>query len=218
MNLVAKITINEINWVTDENGNVLRKLCMSIVQQFSSGRRVGCAKYEVVTVMGSNWRHQPARACTRFAFRKGLHKFKRNFFYYVWVKKGFLQIWIFIYQQLISNFFPESRYCCPKIFMIQIFARLLHLPSFASLAVSCPCLTKTREVLGNPSPTRGSREILQAEGMVLPLTVFMEYRHSLIINLSQGVDQQILPCGLTLGLKVLDTIRFFLMMREWHIF
>ena len=72
------------------------------------------------------------------------------------------------------------------------------------------CCTKTREVLGNPSPTperfpegkargksRGSREIWRAEGMDLPIPPEFWWSTD---NLSasiflQGVDQEILPCG-----------------------
>ena len=71
-----------------------------------------------------------------------------------------------------------------------------------------PCSTKTREVLGNPSPTperfpetrgksQGSREIWRAEGMDFPIPPEFWWSTD---NLSasiflQGVDQKILPCG-----------------------
>ena len=54
-----------------------------------------------------------------------------------------------------------------------------------------PCSTKTREVLGNPSPTPErfpeTREISRVEGNVHNTSrVLVEYGHSLIINLSTG--------------------------------
>ena len=75
-----------------------------------------------------------------------------------------------------------------------------------------PCSTMTREVLGNPSPTperfpetreisrgksRGSREILRAEGMDFPIPPEFWWSTDILSSsiFLQGVDQKILPCG-----------------------
>ena len=98
-----------------------------------------------------------------------------------------------------------------------------------------PCSTKTREVLGNPSPppnfprpkrfpegeargkSRGSREIWRAEGMEFPIPPEFWWRTD---NLSasiflQGVDQKILPCGQGRinSVKINPSL---VMMREWQ--
>ena len=82
--------------------------------------------------------------------------------------------------------------------------------SYDDMMTLYPCSTKTREVLGNPSPTperfpegeargksRGLRKILRAEGMDFLLRLEFWWSTD---NLSssiflQGVDQKILPCG-----------------------
>ena len=83
---------------------------------------------------------------------------------------------------------------------------------YISIRALYPCSTKTREVLGNPSPTaerfpetrgkkfRGSREILRAEGMDFPIRPEFWWSTDILSSsiFPQGVDQKmlksILPC------------------------
>ena len=82
----------------------------------------------------------------------------------------------------------------------------------------CPCSNKTREVLGNPSPTpeRFPETRLEGQGMDFPIppefwwsTVIL-----LIINLSTEMDRKIHPCGQ----GMIDSVKSnpsLLMMRDW---
>ena len=93
---------------------------------------------------------------------------------------------------------------CSQLFVLLVFVVIFVDHDIFTLY---PCSTKTREVLGNPSPTperfpetresQGSREIWRAEGMDFPIPPEFWWSTD---NLSasifrQGVDQKILPCG-----------------------
>ena len=143
------------------------------------------------------------------------------------MKSGTLETWLDI-------IFAASRSC----FHLNLRISSIHSSGERQdQAALYPCSTKTREVLGNPSPTtvrfpktreisrgRSPGDISRAEGNlevggdgdVQPNSSRFEavYGHSLIINPSLGMYQEIHPCraSSTYSVKINTSLP---MMREW---